>query len=377
LISILFSLDLFPENQEIGQFFSLVWVFPFLVFLYGDRFLLGPVFRLRRYFLFWLFFFVLAILFGTAFSSHPYIALSYLLATVLAFIIAAGFWEIGESNISRGLELYAILAGFSLFLFLGFYYTPGSRLGELRNPNTVGLISMGVAITSLIIRRRMICIIILAVSCFTIIASGSRAAFLSTSVAFLAYALFLIPKWTPIRIAILCSIAALILLILDHFYLSFYRWLFDSLYLYDPDRGLASGLSQRVIVWQETFDLWKQHPLLGIGYRTHEMYVFSKSSAHNGYLALLAEVGIIGVAPIILLITYSLWVLLENARKGHHLSRLGFALMIGMLIEAVFERYLINMGNPTSIMFLLFLLMPQRRKVINGLSQRSLRKAVL
>ena len=62
------------------------------------------------------------------------------------------------------------------------------------------------------------------------------------------------------------------------------------------DEEIMSGdLNRRTIFWQEGIDLWKEHPLTGIGAATFERVSPSGRSAHNSFVAILAELGLVGL----------------------------------------------------------------------------------
>ena len=62
------------------------------------------------------------------------------------------------------------------------------------------------------------------------------------------------------------------------------------------DEEIASGdLNRRTIFWQEGRHLWQQHPLLGIGSAAFESVSPSGRSMHNSFVAILAELGLIGL----------------------------------------------------------------------------------
>jgi O-antigen ligase len=84
------------------------------------------------------------------------------------------------------------------------------------------------------------------------------------------------------------------------------------------------------------------------------------TSAHNGYLATLAEVGVIGFVGVLYLVVRGLrllWSYSKEPERGFTYSVL-FGLCLAYLLLALFERYLINVGNPTSLLFLLGVMRP-------------------
>ena len=130
--------------------------------------------------------------------------------------------------------------------------------------------------------------------------------------------------------------------------------------LSSADRGLGSGASGRVEAWKWTWDLFVRNPVLGVGFRAHEFLLKVDSSSHNGYLATLAEIGMFGFLSVLFLIVRGMHLLWAGSREpgaGFSQSIL-FGLCVGYLLLAVFERYLINVGNPTSLLFLVSIMGP-------------------
>jgi O-antigen ligase len=104
------------------------------------------------------------------------------------------------------------------------------------------------------------------------------------------------------------------------------------------------------------------NPLTGVGFRAHEKYFsgMEGASSHNGYLATLAEIGLIGfIGNILLIFTgfLKLWRRVRDPLLAYSYSIL-LGLGCGYLFLAMFERYLINIGNPTSLLFLLCVTLP-------------------
>ena len=60
--------------------------------------------------------------------------------------------------------------------------------------------------------------------------------------------------------------------------------------------SISSGnLNGRVAIWQEGFEVWLQHPFIGIGTAAFESIVPSGRAAHNSFLAILTETGVLGL----------------------------------------------------------------------------------
>jgi O-antigen ligase len=114
------------------------------------------------------------------------------------------------------------------------------------------------------------------------------------------------------------------------------------------------------MAWKWTWDLFVHNPVLGVGFRAHEYLLKADSSSHNGYLATLAEIGVFGFLGALFLVARGLRLLWTSSREpGSGFSQsILFGLCVGYLLLAVFERYLINVGNPTSLLFLVSIMRP-------------------
>jgi O-antigen ligase len=73
---------------------------------------------------------------------------------------------------------------------------------------------------------------------------------------------------------------------------------------FTPERGVDYS-TKRIDAWNRSLELWRTEPLLGHGFRTGEVlfererqtstFAFAPDTAHNGYLQLLLEVGLVGL----------------------------------------------------------------------------------
>jgi O-antigen ligase len=132
--------------------------------------------------------------------------------------------------------------------------------------------------------------------------------------------------------------------------------------LNDRYRGLGTGFTGRVGAWEEALDLFRENPVFGVGFRMHERYMTAASSAHNGYLSLLAETGAVGALLFLVFTGYLLWRLFRRAAAGEPIAVVGFSFVTGYLFIAAFERLFLNMGNPTSVLAWMFLMLPPARR---------------
>ncbi|MDG4809019.1 O-antigen ligase family protein [Micromonospora sp. WMMD1120] len=125
----------------------------------------------------------------------------------------------------------------------------------------------------------------------------------------------------------------------------------------DPDNGdLSNGRSQ---TWQATVELWQSRPALGFGYasgihlfeqtRQDGFFDVSVNLVHNSYLQWLLELGVIGLAPILLLLFVAIRVVLL-APVGALNSGLLWLIVTGLLIQ-VTESTMFGMGQPYPYVF--------------------------
>ena len=297
-------------------------------------------------------------------SRAPLESTQYTVLTILTIVVVLQFnSNLDAEQYEIGLKCYAVLAAALVGAFALYDYVPGRRLGggkEILNPASFALITMSVFVASMAIRRAFVRITIMIGMGTVIYLTGARA---SAVAALIGLGLTLVLRR---RIAGSDGYAVLLLcIVLGGSVAAYYgdtvlRGASDFFAIQDRHRGLESGGSGRLETWKATWNLFLTHPMLGVGFRAHEALLKMNTSAHNGYLALLAEIGVIGFAAIAFLTLSglrNLW------RRNHdpsqtfsHSVLLGLA--CGYFVLAIFERYFINAGNPTSLLFLLSILAP-------------------
>lgn len=127
-----------------------------------------------------------------------------------------------------------------------------------------------------------------------------------------------------------------------------------ALYLSNQGRGLASGGSGRIEVWQQVIhDITSGAWLLGIGYRKTSLDLI----IDNGYLVLLYENGIIAsFLYIALLFSQIVRAILLGKRNVMRPVAWTFAMLsCAFLINNFAARYLLGIGNPYSLLMLLLI----------------------
>lgn len=310
-------------------------------------------------------------LFGMASALSSVMSPVALVSTGYLVLTLAGIWLALQFNSSldadqyeRGLKVFALLTTGLLVGFAWYDYMPGTRLGNgknILNPNTIGLVSVSVLLAAMSIRTLILRLVVMAPIAGIIVLTSSRAAAVAAVVG-LTMTLWFRLRARKRSILLIAGIGLIVAVGVTLVYGDVvYRALDRSYGLSTADRGISSGASGRVAAWKWTWELFMRNPVIGVGFRAHEFLLKADSSSHNGYLATLAEVGILGFLGVLFLVVRGLYLLWAGSREpgpGFSQSIL-FGLCVGYLLLAVFERYLINIGNPTSLLFLVSIMRPR------------------
>jgi len=341
---------------------AILW--PLLYFIFSKhRFLPSAITRKSLIALIiFLFFSILS----SFFSSIMLTSTLYWLLTVFSIFICLQFISaLDFESLELGLKFYAIALTLEMLGFSVWEYVPGIRLGEahrILEPALIGMICLSATIAAMAFKWKLIRFSLIFILICIIYLTGSRAPMLATifgiSTAF--YYRTLASEATlklTVIFGILLGIAGLIVFTDD-----IIPVVNNFLGIHDKHRGLDSGGSGRLGIWQETWKLFLENPAFGVGFRAHEARLTLGSSSHNGYLAMLAEIGLVGFLAIFYIIVLGVFKLKNILRQSKDNAYI-FSMLIGIcysyLFLAIFERYLINSGNPTSILFLISILWPQ------------------
>ena len=313
---------------------------------------------------------VVVVFFGLISALSCFTSLLPLLSSGYLILTLAGIWlalqfnsNLDAEQYEWGLKVFAILTAGILVGFSWYDYVPGTRLGNgkgVLNPNTIALVSISVLFAAMSIRTLALRLAVMGLIAGIIVLTSSRAAAVASVVG------LGIVVWFRLRarhrpVLLLAGIALILAVGVTIVYGDLVFKSLDRFYaLSSADRGLGSGASGRVEAWKWTWDLFVRNPVLGVGFRTHEFLLKVDSSSHNGYLATLAEIGMFGFLSVLFLIVRGMHLLWAGSREpgaGFSQSIL-LGLCVGYLLLAVFERYLINVGNPTSLLFLVSIMGP-------------------
>jgi len=127
----------------------------------------------------------------------------------------------------------------------------------------------------------------------------------------------------------------------------------DIFKLNDQARGVGSGVTGRDDHWIMFWPQFNDNPILGYGFRNRQAYF----GAHNGFLDLILQSGVIGTSFFIIfyvtrifLLTYDLFFIEDHGSRGRFLS-----IILGTFFAAQLQPQLINFGDPMGILTLICL----------------------
>jgi len=314
-----------------------------------------------------------------AVSVQPWLSIAYVGLTLVAALVVLHLNAILSSeDYATGFRWYSGLAAALMLGFLSYFHEPGVRFGLTAgiSPNAIALISISIALCGMSFKGLVVRAVILAIVGAVIYATGSRTSAVATVAGISLF--FLLDKRQSAgrRYAIISLLAGAGTILAFAHSQEMWAAINSFLLLDDPYRGIGTGLSGRTVAWGEAWRLFLQSPLVGVGFRAHEPLMRYATSSHNGYIALLAEVGIFGFLFALAILVIGGIRLVSYYQKAEREATPGLLLsiFIAYLLLAGAERYFFNAGNPTSLLFMLTVMqaLPPRRHhgIVPGASSR-------
>lgn len=246
-------------------------------------------------------------------------------------------------------------APFLVWVVLTGEYTWGRLTAQTLQPNVWGLMGLTVSLCAFAVRPLWLAAPCVVVGVVAIQAASARGSLVALLVAALAVAVLgareIKRSWVPVLLCVLLAGVAALMFVAPFLPELGQTLSSEVLKLDDPNRGLGQGFTGREAGWIETVQLWQKNPVLGVGFRQHEQLIVSTTSAHNAYLSMLADTGLVGLLAYIYLLVLGTW----SAFRIEDTRMRGFAvaLMIGYATIGMFERRAINSGNPLGLLFLM------------------------
>jgi len=123
--------------------------------------------------------------------------------------------------------------------------------------------------------------------------------------------------------------------------------------LEDSHRGVDSGASGRSDLWAAAYNLWATHPIFGVGFKGHTQFMPGNMLAHNAFLGLLADNGLVGLVGYLMIIVTAAVCLIRRGPK--RLSLFGFraAIIFSYFLYGMIESRAFSFGNTYSVLFLI------------------------
>ena len=225
------------------------------------------------------------------------------------------------------------------------------RLTAGTQPIMWGLLGLTVCLGAFARKPGIVAAVGFAVGVAGMLESSSRESLLALAIALIVvFPFYLQGLHRPLLLSAIATLVA-VMVLFDPYILNAIHYVnHDVLLLDSPERGVDSGFTGRTGVWADTLNLWLESPLFGIGFRQHERFLHG-IPAHNAYLAMLADAGIVGFVMYLVLLVWSLvaaWGIRDQRTR-----RFIVATIVAYIINGFFDRRTINAGNPFGMLFLL------------------------
>ena len=249
--------------------------------------------------------------------------------------------------------------GFNLLMIAGEIYRTGGFIGNYNATGGYFAIAIPLLIASLYRpqskKRNLLTYALIGLLLIALFITGSRSAFLASTIS-VSFILFIFNKKILIRITLLLVLSILVLLLIDpirEFMTLAFR--------------VESGLTHRNHLWKISFDMIKENFFFGIGpgayaYKMYDYFpvmlhsfqgrnltglyqmVGGKNSAHNFYLVMFTDLGILGFIASIMLpyiffrISKTVLQHLKKSVNNYYYLVVGIvATMTGLLVRALFD----------------------------------------
>lgn len=296
---------------------------------------------------------------GTAisslFSDHAMNAIVKALTIILMFFACSAYFSINRINtvktffwVMRKVSYFIILFNL-LYLVIGRGMFFGVFRGFFSNRNACGAaitITFIVLLGSFIQEHRIIDLIFLFLNAYFVLLTESRGTFLGVLIGTGAFIFFTSKNRKSFIVKMVCILI---------FVLVF--WEFISR-IPIVTRILEEGL-ERDELWEYAFNNIRMHPWVGVGFSSsnleNQFGVYSGMNYHNSYIAMLADVGIIGVtffAIMFIKIGIRVYVNYKNISLEKKIQFVTIlSICIAFLGLSFGEAYLLVAGSPFSFIF--------------------------
>lgn len=332
--------------------------------LAGPRFIESALYGQSLFSAVLLLLFAISAIISSVLAEEQGTSLVLITGILLCFAVSGGVWNADADEVKSGLARYCVFTTGIIAVYWLLNHGSGQRFGGVLHPNYWGLLCFGCFCLAGLVRTPFLATAIRFVSLLVILDAQARGALLSTAVAAAVLIVFRLRSsriGADMKAAIVMGSAVVLVFSSFAFREQLYALVSQAFLLNDPSRGATSGFSGRSEIWRTAIQVFSAHPWFGVGPGMQKYYFTSfvgLEHAHSGYLNTLDQFGVIGTSLFLALAGISIARLARMGTIPVPGSNAGIAFVIGYAVEAIFEPKLINIGNPVSIVFLMFLLQP-------------------
>ena len=234
------------------------------------------------------------------------------------------------------------------------------RVIPLENPNYVAMMALVAFIGALSVRSIIFATALSLVPLYSMVVLESRDSLLAATVALLVAIVsrawshrskkfFIYLLLAFFGSAALCGVMTLTgFHVLDSIGQSFA----DLFMINDKYRGISSGGSGRDYLWAAAIQLWQAEPIFGVGFKGHTLLMPDQLPAHNAYIAMLADMGLVGLASYFLMMSPAIYFVFKPILRFVE-NPLPVIVIATYILYGAFEVRAFSFGNTYSVVFLL------------------------
>jgi O-antigen ligase len=307
-------------------------------------------------------------------SLLPRASLIYACATLITVGLMSLFWVSNYRVLNRVLVFTGFVVFGWLFILMfrhGLTFGFGGWIGGI-NRNSTGTAALAGMVCALLSPNRRIRWAAIACAIFMVVVVSSRGSIVAMTIFFAVYLTLYMGTGKASMTAIIGGMVFGLVLLTSPFV---YDLIVERIFhLHDRVRGLGTGFTGRVSMWQEAIDAFWKQPLTGYGFRSASLGVGEYGGVHSGWLKIFLECGVIGgflvIAAMVCEIVYRINIAVKiralssadapgiDLPKTLRLNIVACATFFMLATMWVYDQYYINLGSPVSVVFFLYLMAP-------------------
>lgn len=298
----------------------------------------------------------------------------YSVATWTVYAVMCLYWQSDYRIVQRMTVFAGMVVLAWMFILLLKHGLPkgvfGGGIGGI-NRNASATAALGAMICCMVSPNKMVRRAAVAAGLFMAVIVTSRGTMVAMA-AFFAFYYVVQKGTTKAAVYAVAAFAMLGIIMLVSPYIQ-YIVLERILHMHDKARGIGSGFTGRVTMWQYALEKFWERPVLGAGFRS-TTYSSEFGGVHSGYLKILVETGAVGATIIVGAVVTEF---VRRLRLGIMFRQLSPAAAPGIdiaetvrinsvacgtiamtLVIWVYEQLYINLGSMASVVFFLMMAAP-------------------